>query len=243
MRVLRNGLEPATRHELGLGLVPLLAMAAATASLLDLAAGYFTVTLTLYAVQAGLVVGSMPEGLPGTGLGPANRVTLLRSTLIVPLVAIVGWPEALDDAACWWIIATSAAAMVLDGVDGWLARRTGSGTPFGARFDMELDAFFLLGLSALVWLDGTVGAWVLLIGGLRYLFVGAGWIWPVLRAELPARGRRKAACVVQGIALLVCLGPIVPGDAARVVAAAALAVLAYSFAVDVVWLVRRPSPG
>ena len=41
-------------------------------------------------------------------------------------------------------------------------------------------AALLLGLSALVWQSGKVGAWVLLIGGMRYLFVGASRIWPAL---------------------------------------------------------------
>jgi phosphatidylglycerophosphate synthase len=34
----------------------------------------------------------------------------------------------------------STAVLMLDGVDGRVARRTGSQTGFGARFDMELDA-------------------------------------------------------------------------------------------------------
>jgi hypothetical protein len=45
-------------------------------------------------------------------------------------------------------------------------------------------------------------------------------------------------CVVQGIALLVCLGPIVPADMAVAAAAVGLATLAWSFGVDVVWLLR-----
>jgi hypothetical protein len=45
--------------------------------------------------------------------------------------------------------------------------------------------------------------------------------------------------VVQGVVLLVALGPIIPGWMAVAVAAAGLAALAYSFAIDVRWAVRE----
>ena len=69
---------------------------------------------------------------------------------------------------------------------------------FRARLDMELDAFLLLALGVLVWLSGKVGAWVILIGALRYLFVAGGWVWPPLQATLPSSQRRKTICVIQG---------------------------------------------
>ena len=79
---------------------------------------------------------------------------------------------------------------------------------------------------------------MLLIGALRYLYVGASWWWRALRAELPPSGRRKTICVVQGIVLLVCLGPIIPRALSFPLAGAALILLVYSFAVDVIWLAR-----
>ena len=56
--------------------------------------------------------------------------------------------------AHWWIISLGTVAMLLDGTDGRVARRTGTTSAFGARFDMELDAFLLLALSVLVWQSG-----------------------------------------------------------------------------------------
>ena len=136
--------------------------------------------------------------------------------------------------------------MVLDAVDGRVARRTSTQTGFGARFDMELDAALIMALSVLVWTEGRAGVWCLLIGLMRYLFVLAGWIWPALRADLRESLRRKAVCVAQGVVLLVALGPVIPAAFATSVVAAGLVVLAYSFAVDVRWLLgplnqqRRP---
>ena len=68
------------------------------------------------------------------------------------------------------------AALVLDSVDGRVARRTASTTAVGARFDMEVDAFLILVLSAYV--VQSVGLWVLTIGAARYAFVAAGWLLP-----------------------------------------------------------------
>ena len=65
----------------------------------------------------------------------------------------------------------------------------------------------------------------------------------MLRAELLPSVRRKAVCVAQGVLILVCLGPIISPALATGAAAAALAVLPYSFAVDILWLTRSRSDG
>ena len=117
---------------------------------------------------------------------PANRITLGRAALLLPVTALALHADALSDPVYWWIIVVSTIGMVLDGADGWMARRTSTATAFGARFDMELDAFLLLALSILVWRRGQTGPWVVLIGGLRYLFVAAGWIWPILAGSAPS---------------------------------------------------------
>ena len=202
------------------GLGPLLAVAVLTWRLFGLEATYPLHTVGLYVILGALILWRVPLDLPGTsGLGSANRVTLGRSALVLPVAALVIQPEVLGGGGYWWIVVVSTVAMVLDGVDGRIARKTDTHTAFGARFDMELDAFLLLALSVLVWQSGKVGPWVILIGALRYLFGGVGWMWPALRAELPPSQRRKVVCVVQGVVLLVCLGPIIPARMASTVAA------------------------
>ena len=211
-------------------------MAGVTASRFALPAMYLLRTIVIYALMARLILRHLPPS--SRGLGPANWVTLTRATLVLSVATLVSQPEILLDAGYWWIIGVVTVAMVLDGVDGQIARRTGTGTAFGARFDMELDSFLMLVLAALVWRSGQVGPWVILLGLPRYLFIAAGWLWPWMHAPLPERARRKAGCVVQGIALLVCLGPIVPPGLAAPVAALTLVLLTASFAIDIVWLSR-----
>lgn len=182
---------------------------------------------------------SLARRLPGGRLGAANRVTLGRAVLALPVIVLTPFPAALTDTGSWLVVGFAAAVLSLDGVDGWVARHTGTASAFGARFDMELDALLLLALSLLVWQAGQVGAWVILIGGMRYAFVAAGWLFPWLTRPLPPSLRRKTACVVQGVVLAVIVAPVIPGWLASAAAMFALLSLAASFAADIAWLLRH----
>jgi phosphatidylglycerophosphate synthase len=225
--------------DLTVGALAAAGMAAATCWLLGLPTSHLIETMGLYAVLAGLILRHLPPGHGRAGIGPANRVTLLRATLVLPVAALALHPRPLGAAGYAWIVALAAAAMALDGLDGKVARRTGTSSGFGARFDMELDALLLMALSLLLWQGGKVGSWVILIGALRYLFVLAGLLWSPLRADLPDSLRRKAVCVWQGVSILLALAPVTPAALAALVAAIALALLVWSFAVDVRWLAER----
>jgi phosphatidylglycerophosphate synthase len=231
------------RRDLGLALAPALGTVGASWWLLGLPASYVAIGIALYGALAALILQALPAEFPGPGLGAANRVTLGRAVLALPVLALSLQPGGLGAGGEWWVIVLSTVVLILDGLDGRVARRTGSQTDFGARFDMELDAALLMALSILVWRSGVVGAWVLLIGLMRYAFVAASWLWPALGAELPPSVRRKVVCVVQGVVLLVALGPIIPEWMAGAVAGAGLVALAYSFAVDVRWALRAGAAG
>jgi len=172
--------------------------------------------------------------LDAPSFGAANSVTLLRLALTAMLSALLLTPA--NVAALWFCIVTATCALLLDGVDGALARRGGISSRFGARFDMEVDALLIAVLALLAWHFERAGVWVLAAGLLRYAFVAAAWGIPWLRASLPPSLRRKTICIVQSSALLICMGPIVPQDLAAWVAAAGVGLLTYSFAADVIWL-------
>ena len=128
--------------------------------------------------------------------------------------------------------ALAALALASDGVDGWLARRRGLASNFGARFDMETDALLVLALALLVAATGQAGSFVLLSGALRYLFVAAGRVVPALAVPLPPSRRRKVVCVAQTALLIAALPPAVPPEAGQILCATGLGLLIYSFAVD-----------
>jgi phosphatidylglycerophosphate synthase len=174
---------------------------------------------------------------PFDRFGPANSVTTFRMAIVSLVAALIG--EAPTIAIATTAAAASIVVTALDGVDGWLARRSGMSSAFGARFDMETDALLIMALSVLTWRLGKAGVWVLLAGLMRYLFVVAGWIAPTFERPLLPSRRRQAVCVIQILGLgLVVLPWIVP-PASHWLAATLVLVLAYSFAVDTLWLWRH----
>ena len=118
-------------------------------------------------------------------------------------------------------------------------QETQSRSLFGARFDMELDALLILLLCAGLLRLESLGLWVLMIGGMRYLFVAASWQFTWLSAPLYESFRRKAVCVWQVVALLLALTPLTSHLAASLLAISALVSLLYSFGADVKWLYHQ----
>jgi phosphatidylglycerophosphate synthase len=169
--------------------------------------------------------------------GAANAVTLARGVLALDLLALLGSPPSA--VLAWSIVALALVALVLDGVDGRVARRRGETSAFGARFDMETDALLILVLAALAWSHGKAGPWILLAGALRYLFVAASLVLPWLAAPLPPSRRRQAVCVVQIASLILCLAPFVAPPESAAIGFTGLVALIGSFATDVAWLARR----
>jgi phosphatidylglycerophosphate synthase len=169
-------------------------------------------------------------------LGPANRVTLVRSTLVGCVTALVAdslhRPVPLDV-----LIPIAAVALVLDAVDGYVARTTGTAGPLGALFDQEIDAFLILVLSLFV--ARSLGGWVIVIGAMRYAFAVAGWVLPFMRQRLVPRYWRKVVAATQGIVLVVAASGVLPLTMAGIAVAGALAMLVESFGRDVVWLWER----
>ena len=116
-------------------------------------------------------------------------MTLARATLAVGVAALAADSFAHDTPVAL-LVTLAAVALALDAVDGWVARRTGTATALGARFDGEVDAFLILALS--VYVAPAYGAWVLAIGAARYLFLAGEWLLPWMRAPLPPRRWRQA---------------------------------------------------
>lgn len=175
--------------------------------------------------------------------GAANWVTLCRALIALALLAEAALLLATGQPASaglrWAAALGASAALFLDGIDGYLARRLGTATNFGARFDMETDALTVLALAALVWTSGQAGAWVLAGGLMRYIFLISGCLWPVLALPLPPRKRRQAFCVAQVVALVLALAPPITPLWGSAICLAGLASLSYSFGVDLAWLAGR----
>src|SRR5262245_16482988 len=213
--------------------------------LLTVAAGLMAAALALRVLAAigwrgmvaAFVVLDLDRHAPHQRFGAANSVTLARAALTALLWGVVGetmlGARDLDESLHWLLVVAATGALLLDGVDGWIARRNGMTSRFGADFDMEVDCLFMLALALLVYGTGRVGIWVLGSGLMRYLFVVAGWFQPMLAAPLKPLRRRKVICAVQGAVLIAALAPILPAEVVPPLCLAGLALLTYSFGADV----------
>ena len=173
-------------------------------------------------------------GLPGPG--PADLVTLTRGVLACAVAALTA-EGLLGQAVTGPLVPIAVVALLLDGVDGWVARRTLTSSEFGARLDGEVDAFLILVLS--VHVAPSAGAWVLVAGLLRYGFAVAGWLLPWMRAQLTYRYWRKVVTATLGIVLTAAAADVLPRGLTLAVLLLGLALVVESFGRDVWWLWRH----
>lgn len=214
------------------GLLALLGTLSATVGLS--AAGWATGALFGAVLGVTLFAALVRHG--ATGLGPAGVVTLFRAELTCALAALTV-DSFVRPTPVGVLVSLTAFALLLDAVDGRVARRTGTVTPLGARFDMEVDAFLIAVMS--VYVAPAIGAWVLAIGAMRYLYVAAGWVMPWLRRPTPPRYWAKVVAAVQGVMLLLAATGLLPTAWSRLLLVLALALLTESFGRDVWWQWRH----
>ncbi|APX14120.1 hypothetical protein BWR18_19865 (plasmid) [Tateyamaria omphalii] len=197
--------------------------------------GAATAPLAAFAVAVTIAAYGLTHSYVHPVLGLCNVVTLSRVAMVAFLFGAVLVPEV----SAWLVFVVALATFALDGVDGWLARRAGLSSDFGARFDMETDAGLGAVIAVLLLVTGTTGVEILVLGFMRYAFVCAGVIWPALQAPLPHSIRRKAICVVQIAALILLLFPPTPEMVGVPVATIAAVLLVWSFLVDILWLAKH----
>lgn len=91
----------------------------------------------------------------------ANGTTLIRSLLF--FMASFLWTCLSQPQIA--ILFLSAA--LLDGLDGWLARRFQGQSALGIVFDEEVDALYILMVTMVIWRSGLTGPWIMAAGWIR----------------------------------------------------------------------------
>ncbi len=129
----------------------------------------------------------------------ADGLTIARAVVGLPLIVALslgqGW-------LAWWLLLLGGLS---DAADGWLARRAGGGSVWGARLDPLTDK--ILFLAPLLWLGaaGALPLWAIWLLLARELLI-SGW-----RARQgsggPASWGGKAKTILQCAALLLLLWP------------------------------------
>ena len=164
------------------------------------------------------------EWTPSGNFGRGNWVTAARLGVCL-LLALVG-----GNVAPWLVALVGGMILAADGLDGLLARRDNHASPFGARFDMETDAFFMLVLSMLAIVLDRLGVWVIAAGLLRYVYVAAT---PLVPATSTGRVRSMRARIIYVFTSICLLSAFLPClSLSRPLTMAGTLVLTVSFAID-----------
>ena len=129
----------------------------------------------------------------------ADGLTVGRALIGLPLILALSQGSG---SLAWWLLLLGGLS---DAADGWLARRAGGGSVWGARLDPLTDKILIL--APLLWLGaaGSLPLWAIWLLLARELLI-SGW-----RAGQgsggPASWSGKAKTVLQFLALLLLLWP------------------------------------
>ncbi|QQA43117.1 CDP-alcohol phosphatidyltransferase family protein [Pelagovum pacificum] len=195
----------------------------------------------LWLAIGALAIVGLSEYHPYARFGAANVTTAARAagTLLLGAVSIAF--DRLPDEAPQAVAAAGLAIISLDGVDGFIARRTGLASRYGARFDMEVDAGLTLVLSFAAWQAGAAPLAILALVLPHYLFSMAKPFAPWLDRPLRPSLVRKAICVLQMALPVVLLALPVLRDQGVLLTCGILAAVVGSFLRDIVYLASRRS--
>jgi phosphatidylglycerophosphate synthase len=154
----------------------------------------------------------------------ANWVTLGRF-LIVFLGLIYH-----TSLSTWLFFCLVASVVILDVVDGFLARKYQAESEFGRVFDMESDAFFVTCIGFYYYKTTDIGAILLLPGVLRYIYTLVVWFGPQLNL---IEKKRKYAAMLAGVNF-VCLavGVVSVGVAQSLILGLSILVVTCSFSIS-----------
>lgn len=167
------------------------------------------------------------------GVGVANLITTGRLGALAAVMIFMPQTHA-------WVASTAGLVYTFDGVDGWIARRRGEASSFGATFDMETDAYTVILLSTYLIVERDFGVWVLAFGAIRYVYVLARAA--AVSREVPIRDRRSTwgRWVYTFVLVGLTIACVPAWNAVAVpLLAATLVLLAFSFAPDFAALIPR----
>lgn len=167
---------------------------------------------------------------------PADLVTAFRGALVVVVAGLVlGALLTGGSPRSWWVVWLAVVVWALDGLDGYVARRTGTVSDRGALLDTGVDGTLVLVLSVA---HLEVAPWAL-VGGLLWPAFLLVQVWrPAWRRTLPHSRRGKLAGGAFTGTLTIASAPFWPDPAVQVAVTLAMLLVTWSFAVDARWLER-----
>lgn len=178
----------------------------------------------LWYVSYSLSATTLVRTLRNTVFGLANTVTLLRGLLYAVVAGFVVVPA--ETALAWVPAVCYGTGVVLDKVDGAIAKTVGEETALGKRLDMAFDIFGLVAAPLVAVLWGALPVYYLSLSAARYAFVGAVrlhcWRGGTVHS-LPDSDLGRYLAGVQMVFVTIALVPAVPTALVYTVAPVVLA--------------------
>ncbi len=123
------------------------------------------------------------------GLGYPNLITAVR---LIFMMLLAFYFKDLSNITLFVIF---NFVILLDGLDGFIARKLNQCSEYGERFDSEADAQLVYLLSWIHFANGTVDWWILIPGMMRYLYQ-LFFFWVPSNSKFPPKKFRATVAVI-----------------------------------------------
>ena len=154
----------------------------------------------------------------------AHQLTLIRLLLLCYAAA------RLPDIEAMTLLLLFAGNVILDVVDGYIARKLDQATHFGMVFDREVDGVYVLIASLYFYLVAGIPAWILVPGLLPYGYRLIAWA--LGNPSISGKKRPRAAFLAGVNFVLILVAVWLTGDARFIVLVISTAIVTISFLVS-----------
>lgn len=174
----------------------------------------------------------------------ASYITYVRSILMILMLSIILNTYMHPDIFYKFyknelFLYMALISLILDGIDGLLARCLYQVTEFGEYFDQEADTIFMIVLVLSLYFNYDSTIIIFLIPLYRYLFLLMQKRYRWMKRKLTDSFRRKFICLMTILILILChLGFL--GEALIMnLSLLAIFIITFSFVKDIIWLYER----
>jgi phosphatidylglycerophosphate synthase len=137
-----------------------------------LVTGTFSYWIGIATLSFGIYLVKLPRFLAGfpVWIGYPNWISLTRLIVILITISI---HHTLSDII---LLIIFGSVILMDGLDGAVARRLKQTSKAGEYLDMEIDALFVFLISCLHYMDQKLAFWIIIPGSMRYVY-GLLFFW------------------------------------------------------------------
>ena len=174
----------------------------------------------------------------------ASYVTYARSILMILMLSIILNTYLQPDIFYKFyknelFLYMALISLILDGIDGLLARCLYQVTEFGEYFDQEADTIFMIVLVLSLYFNYDSTIIIFLIPLYRYLFLLMQKKYRWMKRKLTDSFRRKFICLMTILILILCHLEFLGEALIMNLPILAIFIITFSFVKDIIWLYER----